>query len=89
MHLNLLLLLLRFLKPAIRLSFFRALGVRESSYILFTSHTTTVPDKNFIFIYTWFFENMVSKDKDSFYYLAIKNNKIRPKADWTMISLNL
>ena len=26
-------------------------------------------------------ENRVSKDKDSFYYLAIKNNKIRPKAD--------
>ena len=32
-------------------------------------------------MYTWIFENRVSKDKDSFYYLAIKNNKIRPKAD--------
>ena len=32
-------------------------------------------------MYTWFFENRVSKDKDSFYFLAIKNNKIRPKAD--------
>ena len=31
--------------------------------------------------YAWIFENRVSKDKDSFYYLAIKNNKIRPKAD--------
>ena len=28
-----------------------------------------------------FFENRVCKDKDSFYYLAIKNNKIRPKPD--------
>ena len=26
-------------------------------------------------------ENRFSKDKDSFYYLAIKNNKSRPKAD--------
>ena len=31
-------------------------------------------------IYVWIFENRVSKDKDSFYYLEIKNNKIRPKA---------
>ena len=28
-----------------------------------------------IFIYAWFFENRVSKDEDSFYYLAIKNNE--------------
>ena len=34
-----------------------------------------------IYIYTWIFENRVSKDKGSFYYLAIKSNKIRPKAD--------
>ena len=33
------------------------------------------------YTYAWIFENRVSKDKDSFYYLAIKNNKIRPKAD--------
>ena len=26
-------------------------------------------------------EKRFSKDKDSFYYLAIKNNKSRPKAD--------
>ena len=32
-------------------------------------------------LYAWIFENRVSKDKYSFYYLAIKNNKIRPKAD--------
>ena len=31
--------------------------------------------------YAWIFENRVSKDKDLFYHLAIKNNKIRPKAD--------
>ena len=31
--------------------------------------------------YTWIFENRVSEDKGSFYYLAIKSNKIRPKAD--------
>ena len=36
--------------------------------------------------YTWFFENRVSKDKGSFYYLAIKSNKIRPKADKKPIS---
>ena len=30
---------------------------------------------------TWIFENRVSEDKGSFYYLAIKSNKIRPKAD--------
>ena len=34
-----------------------------------------------LLICAWIFENRVSKDKDSFYYLAIKNNKIRPKAD--------
>ena len=41
------------------------------------------PEKTIVpnLIYTWFFENRVSKDKDSFYYLAIKNNKIRPKGD--------
>ena len=32
-------------------------------------------------ISTWIFENRVSEDKGSFYYLAIKSNKIRPKAD--------
>ena len=32
-------------------------------------------------MYTWIFENRASKDKGSFYYLAIKSNKIRPKAD--------
>ena len=31
--------------------------------------------------YTWIFENRVSEDKSSFYYLAIKSNKIRPKAE--------
>ena len=36
---------------------------------------------SFILIYTWIFENRVSEDKGSFYYLAIKSNKIRPKAD--------
>ena len=37
---------------------------------------------NFVkFNYAWIFENRVSKDKDLFDYLAIKNNKIRPKAD--------
>ena len=36
---------------------------------------------NFTDIYTWIFENRVSKDKGSFYYLAIKSNKIRPMAD--------
>ena len=40
---------------------------------------------NAIYIYL-FFENRVGKNKDSFYYLAIKNNKIRPKADWKRIS---
>ena len=35
----------------------------------------------FKYIYTWIFENRVSKDKGSFYYLAIKSNKIPPKAD--------
>ena len=34
-----------------------------------------------VIIYTWIFENRVSEDKGSFYYLAIKSNKIRPKAD--------
>ena len=34
-----------------------------------------------IYIYTWIFENRVSEDKGSFYYLAIKSSKIRPKAD--------
>ena len=33
------------------------------------------------YIYTWISENRVSEDKGSFYYLAIKSNKIRPKAD--------
>ena len=33
------------------------------------------------YIYTWIFENRVSEDKGSFYYLVIKSNKIRPKAD--------
>ena len=33
------------------------------------------------YIYTWFFENRASKNNDSFYYLAVKNNNIRPKAD--------
>ena len=33
-----------------------------------------------IVIRLFFLENRVSKDKDSFYYLAIKNNKIRLKA---------
>ena len=42
--------------------------------------------ENHDYIYTWFFENRVSKNKDSFYYLGIKNNKIRPKADWKPIS---
>ena len=32
-------------------------------------------------IYTWIFENRASEDKGSFYYLAVKSNKIRPKAD--------
>ena len=32
-------------------------------------------------MYTWIFENRVSKDIDSFHYLAIKNNRIRPKVD--------
>ena len=32
-------------------------------------------------IYTWIYENRVSKDWDSFHYLAIKNNENRPKAD--------
>ena len=36
--------------------------------------------------YTWIFENRVSEDKGSFYYLAIKSNKIRPKADKKPIS---
>ena len=27
------------------------------------------------------YENRVGKDKNSFYYLAIKNYKIRPKVD--------
>ena len=31
-------------------------------------------------IYAWIFENRVSKNKDSFHYLAIKGNKIRLKA---------
>ena len=35
----------------------------------------------YIYIYTWFFENRASKNNDSFYYLAVKNNNIRPKAD--------
>ena len=30
-------------------------------------------------IYTWFFENWVSKDKDWFYYLKIKSNKTCPQ----------
>ena len=33
------------------------------------------------YIYTWIFEDKVSEDKGSFYYLAIKSNKILPKAD--------
>ena len=33
------------------------------------------------FIYARIFENRISKDEDSFYYSAIKNNQIRPKAD--------
>ena len=32
-------------------------------------------------MYTWIFENRVSEDKGSFYYLAIKSKKIRPKAE--------
>ena len=37
-------------------------------------------------IYTWIFENRVSKNNDSFDYLAIKNNKIRLKADYKRLS---
>ena len=39
--------------------------------------------KSIVYNYTvfCFFENRVSKGKDLFYYLGIKNNKIRPKAD--------
>ena len=32
-------------------------------------------------IYTWIFENRVSKNINSFYYLAIKNHKTHLKAD--------
>ena len=43
-----------------------------------------------IIIMPGFFENRVTKDtlscKDSFYYLAIKNSQIRPKADRKPIS---
>ena len=39
-----------------------------------------------VYIYAWIFENRVSKDKDSYNYLAIKKNKMRPKADKKPIS---
>ena len=32
------------------------------------------------------FENRVSKDNNSFYYLAVKDNKICPKANWKLLS---
>ena len=34
-----------------------------------------------IYKYTWTFANRVSEDKGPFYYLAIKSNKIRLKAN--------
>ena len=34
-----------------------------------------------IIIYTWIFENRVSKNINSFYYLAIKDDKSHSKAD--------
>ena len=52
----------------------------NATFVFFKTSYTQV-DGHLNFVYTWFFENRVSKDKDSFYYLAIKNNKIRPKAD--------
>ena len=49
-----------------------------NSYILATVHRTNP--------YAWIFENRVSNNNDSFYYLAIKNNTIRPKAEEKPIS---
>ena len=38
-------------------------------------------DHNAPCIYTWVFENRVSKNINSFYFLAISNNKTHSKAD--------
>ena len=43
-------------------------------------------DLMFQVMHAWNFENRVSKDNDSFYYSAIKSNKIRPKADYKPLS---
>ena len=54
-------------------------------FLFFFDITQRQKHNLFVFVvkckYTWIFENIVSEDKGSFYYLAIKSNKIRPKAD--------